>query len=233
MKESLAIVVAALGLLLPGAAFGLSCARPSLDETAIDAAIMIFEGIAGPKRLLDFRERAAVRMHAIKAKGGTTEDLRVYSFTVTRGWKGAATGQRVDVLFNSYWGDGFAVGEAYLVVSPRQVGNLVWAPLCGQTIDVSHAADIGTLAMLERLIGIGHHMKVRMADRACQRAEDCTLVQTHCGECSCGTPVTRVAAERYEARFERLCAAIRFAERCERSCPPPAPSCAAGFCVSE
>ena len=233
MKGSLAIVVAALGLLLPGAAFGLSCARPSLDKTAIDAAIMIFEGTAGPKRSLDFRERAAVRRHAIEAKGGRTEDLRVYSFTVTRGWKGAATGQSVDVLFNSYWGDGFAEGEAYLVVSPRQVGNLFWAPLCGHTIDVRHAADIGTLAMLERLIGIGHHMKVRMEDRVCQRAEDCTSVQTHCGECSCGTPVARVAAERYEARFERLCAAIRFAERCERSCPPPALSCTAGFCVAE
>ena len=83
MKGSLAIFVAALGLFLPGAAFGLSCARPSLDETAIDAAIMISEGTAGPKRSLDFRERAVVRMHTIEAKGGTTEDLRVYSFTVT------------------------------------------------------------------------------------------------------------------------------------------------------
>ncbi len=233
MKGSWAIVVAALGLFLPGAAFGLSCARPSLDEAAIDAAILIFEGTAGPKRSLDFRERAAVRMNAIEAKGGRTEDLRVYSFTVTRGWKGAVTGQSIDVLFNSYWGDGFAQGEAYLVVSPRQVGNLFWAPLCGHTIDVRHAADISTLAMLERLIGIGHHMKVRMEDRICRRAEDCTLVQTHCGECSCGTPVARVAAERYEARFEMLCATIRFAERCERSCPPAALSCTAGFCVAE
>ena len=233
MKRSLAIVVAALGLFLPGAAFGLSCARPSLDETAIDAAIMIFEGTAGPKRSLDFRERAVVRMHTIEAKGGTTEDLRVYSFTVTRGWKGATTGQSVDVLFNSYWGDGFAEGEAYLVASPRQVGNLFSAPLCGHTIELRHAADIGTLAMLERLVGIGHHMKVRMVDRVCQHAEDCTLVQTHCGDCSCGTPVARVAAERYEARFEMLCAAIRFAERCERACPPPALSCTAGFCVAE
>ncbi len=233
MKGSLAIVVAALGLFLPGAAFGLSCARPSLDETAVNAAIMIFEGTAGPIRSLDFLERSAVRMHAIETKGGNAEDLRVYSFTVTRGWKGATTGQSVDVLFNSYWGDGFAEGEAYLVVSPRQVGNLFWAPLCGHTIDLRHAADIGTLAMLERLVGIGHHMKVRMVDRVCQHAEDCTLVQTHCGECSCGTPVARVAAGRYEARFEMLCVAVRFAERCEMNCPPPAPSCTAGLCVAD
>ena len=233
MKVPLTIVVAALGLVLSGAAFARSCVRPSLDETAVAAAVVIFEGIAGPKRLLGIRERAVVRTDAIVTKGGRTEDLRAYGFMVTRGWKGATRGQSVDVLFNTYWGDGFAEGESYLVVSPRQVENLVWAPLCGHTIDVRHAADIGTLAMLERLIGIGHHMKVRMEDRVCQRAEDCTSVQTHCGECSCGTPVARVAAERYEARFERLCAAIRFAERCERSCPPPALSCTAGFCVAE
>ena len=233
MKGSWVVVVAALGLFLPGAAFGLSCARPSLNETAINAAIMIFEGTAGPNRSLDFLERVALRMHAIEAIGGRTVDLRVYSFKVTQGWKGAATGQRVDVLFNSYWGDGFAEGEAYLVVSPRQVGNLFWAPLCGHTIDLGHAAEIGDLAMLERLIGIGQHMKVGIKDRVCRRAEDCTSVQTHCGACSCGTPVAREAAERYEARFERLCAAIRIAERCEMVCPTPVPSCTAGLCVAE
>jgi len=233
MKRSWVIVVVALGFMLPGTAFGLSCARPSLDEAAIDAAVMIIEGIAGPKRALDFRERAAVQMHAIEAKGGGTEDLRVYSFTVTQGWKGAATGQSVDVLFNNYWGDGFAEGESYLVVSTRQIGDLFWAPLCGHTIDVKHAADFGNLAMLEQLIGLGHHMKVEIEDRVCQRAEDCTAVQTHCGGCSCGTPVAKLATKRYEARFERLCATIRIAERCEMACPPPAPSCTAGICVAE
>jgi hypothetical protein len=233
LKGSWAIIVAALGLVWSGAAFGLSCARPSLDATAIDGAIMIFEGTAGPKRSLDARERAAVRLHAIEGRGGGAEDLRVYIFTVTRGWKGAMTGQRVDVLFNSYWGDGFAQGEAYLVVSPRHVGNLFWAPLCGHTIDLRYATEFGSIAMLERVIGIGRHMKVGMADRACRRTEDCTSVQTHCGGCSCGTPVAKVAAERYEARFEALCATIRIAERCEMDCPPPEPSCMAGFCVAE
>ena len=202
MKGVLVSVVAVLSLYLPGAAVGLSCARPSLDETAIDGAIMIFEGTAGPKRSLDSRERSAVRLHAIEGRGGGAEDLRVYRFTVTQGWKGAARGQTVDVLFNSYWGDGFAQGEAYLVVSPRHVGNLFWAPLCGHTIDVRYAAEFGSIAMLERVIGIGQHMKVGLADRVCRRAEDCTSVQTHCGGCSCGTPVARQAAEGYEARFE-------------------------------
>ncbi len=233
MKAFWAIVVATLALVLPGTAFGLSCARPSLNEVAIDAATMIFEGIAGPKRLLGSRERANVRMQTLGSKGGTTEDLRVYSFTVTRGWKGTTTGQSVDVLFNTYWGDGFAEDEAYLVVSTRQVGNLAWAPLCGHSIDMMHAAEFGNLAVLERVIGIGQHLKIRMEDRVCRRDEDCTSVQTHCGWCSCGSPVAKMAAERYEAQFERLCAVIRIAERCEMDCPPPASSCRTGYCVAE
>ena len=96
-----------------------------------------------------------------------------------------------------------------------------------------YAAEFGSIAMLERVIGIGQHMKIGSADRVCRRAEDCTFVQTHCGECSCGTPVARIAAEGYAARFEALCAAIRVAERCEMECPPPAPSCTAGLCVAE
>jgi hypothetical protein len=230
LKGSWAIVVAVLGLLLPSAAYGLSCARPSLDEAAIDAAVVIFEGTAGPKRSLDSRERAVIRTDALEAIGGSLKDLGVYSFTVTQGWKGATAGQSVEVLFNTYWGDGFAEGEAFLVVSPRQAANLFWAPLCGHTIDMRTAAGIGSLAMLERLIGIGHHMKVAMEDRVCRRAEDCTSVQTHCGGCSCGTPVAKAAAEHYEAQFETLCAAVRVDEYCLMDCALPAPSCTAGYC---
>lgn len=225
-------LVVVLGLLLPNEAIALSCARPNLDETAIEAAVMIFEGTAGSERRLGFRERAVVRLHGIKGRGGTTEDLKVYSFTVTRGWKGTAAGQSVEVLFNSYWGDGFAEGKSYLVVSPQQVGKFFWSPLCGHTIDVKYAAEFGNVAMLESVIGIGHHMKIGMADRACRRAGDCTLVQTHCGACSCGTPVASSAVKRYEAQFKVLCAAIRIAERCEMDCPSLTPSCKAGSCVA-
>ncbi len=136
------------------------------------------------------------------------------------------------MLFNTYWGNGFTKGEAYLVVSPKQVGNLFWAPLCGHTIDVKYAARFGNLAMLETVIGIGDHTKVAMEDRVCRRAEDCASVQTHCDECSGGTPVTRAAAERYEAQFESMCATIRIAERCEMNCPALKASCKAGFCVT-
>ncbi len=230
MKWLSTILGAVLCLIVPSAALGLSCARPNLDISTIDAAIMIFEGTAGRKRSLDHRERVAVRSHAIKGKGGSIEDLKAYSFTVTRGWKGAVSGQSVDVLFNSHWGDGFSAGEGYLVVSPQRVENLFWSPLCGHTIDLKHAAKFGDLVTLERVVGIGHHMKVGMADRKCRRAQDCTFVQTHCGACSCGSPVAKSAARRYETRFEKLCAVVRVAERCEMDCPPLSPSCAAGYC---
>ncbi len=226
------IFATALCLILPNAAFGLSCARPNLDETTIKSAVLIFEGIAGPKRSLDRRERTAVRLHAIKGKGGTIKDLRVYRFSVIHGWKGTSTGQNIDILFNSYWGDGFAAGETYLVVNPQQIGKLFWSPLCGHTIDVNHAARFGDLALLEKVIGVGHHVKVRMVDRACQRAADCTIVQTHCGACSCGTPVARGAVGHYEERFKKVCAAISVAERCEMACPRLTPTCTAGYCVA-
>jgi len=96
-----------------------------------------------------------------------------------------------------------------------------------------YAVDIGSLAMLERLIGFGHHMKVAMEDRVCRRAEDCTSVQTHCGGCSCGTPVAKAAAEHYEAQFETLCVAVRITDYCLMDCALPAPSCTAGYCASQ
>ena len=153
MKGYRAILVVALAMMLPGEAFGLSCARLSLDETAIDAATMIFEGTAGPKRILTPVEKAAVRRHAVESIGGGTGDLRIYRFAVTHGWKGVATGKSVDVLFNTYWGDGFAAGETYLVVSPQQVGNLFSSPLCGHTSTMKFAAELGNLSTLARLIG--------------------------------------------------------------------------------
>ena len=100
LKRFWTIVVAVLGLLLPSAAYGLSCARPSLDEAAIEAAVVIFEGTAGPKRALDSREEAVIRTEAIESIGGSLKDLRVYSFTVAQGWKGATAG-RASISFST------------------------------------------------------------------------------------------------------------------------------------
>ena len=155
MNRSMIVVATALSLLLPNTAFGLSCARPNLDEVAIKSSVLIFEGTAGPKRPLNLRERAAVKFGGIKGRGGATEDLRVYRFTVTHRWKGTFAGETINVLFNSSWGDGFAAGETYLVVSPQQIGRLFWSPLCGHTIDLEHAARFGNIALLEKVIGVG------------------------------------------------------------------------------
>lgn len=157
MKRYLAFAAVVLGVYSPGAAFGLSCMEPSLDETVIDGAVMIFEGIAGPERPLDSSEEEAIRKQGLEFIGGGTGDLRVSTFTVARGWKGAEAGQTVDVLRNNYWGDRFPEGRAYLVVSPRQVGDLFLSPLCGNTVNLNYAADRGFLATLERLIGGGEN----------------------------------------------------------------------------
>jgi len=153
MKWSRAMLVAALTLILPGQALALSCMQPNLDEAAIQGAAVIFEGTVGEKRGLAAAEEAAVRNHAVESLGGGAADLKVYSFTVTRGWKAAAAGETRQVLFNSHWGDGFAAGERYLVVSPERVGNLDWAPLCGLSLHVNHATDLGMLDTLERVLG--------------------------------------------------------------------------------
>ena len=147
--------VAFLIFLLPGTASALSCARPSLNRAAVWDAVAIFEGTAGRKRDLMPKEEAAVRRTAFKGKVAGTPHLKVYAFTVTRSWKGVDAGQRVEVLFNTYWGDGFAEGEDYLVVSPQRAGALFWAPLCGHTVERGHAEAMGDLRRLERLVDGG------------------------------------------------------------------------------
>ena len=148
-----AILAAVLGLSLPNDALALSCMQPSLDEAGIDQSVVIFEGTAGAKRALDGFEKAAARSQAANSLSGDSDDLKVASFTVTRGWKGATAGQRLDVLFNGYWGDSFTQGQAYLVVSPKQIEHLVWAPLCGLSIDVDSAENLGMIDTLERVLG--------------------------------------------------------------------------------
>jgi hypothetical protein len=157
MKGYRAIMAVALSLVLPGGAFGLSCAPPRLDENTVNAAIVIFEGTAGPKRLLSPAEATAVGNLGVATKGGGTTDLRVYGFVVTRGWKGVTPGRTVDVLTNAYWGDNFAKGETYLVVSPQRVGTLFSSPLCGYSSNIKLAAELGNLATLKRLIGGGQN----------------------------------------------------------------------------
>jgi hypothetical protein len=137
------------------AAHALTCAQPALDAARIAEAAVIFEGTAGPPRALTAAERSAFRWSAADTRGGNVDTLRVFPFAVTRAWKGVAPGAPVEVLYNTAWGDTLAERAPFLVVGPRRIGGLVWAPLCGNTADMGYARQSGDLARLEQALGKG------------------------------------------------------------------------------
>ena len=213
-------------------AWALSCAAPSLDQAAIDEALIIFEGTAGESRALATQEQAAARDAGIASFRVEPDGLKVTSFMVTRGWKGVAGGQNIAVLYDAAWGDLFNAGQDYLIVSPQKLAHLVYSPPCAITASIGYAEELGLLQDLEKTIGNGHHLKIKTEDRACSNDDDCGVVQTHCGSCSCGTGVKASLVESYRQQFEALCATVRLSESCEISCPPPEASCQAGRCLA-
>ena len=227
---AVASVLAALCFHAPGTALARSCLPPTMDQAAVTSAAVIFEGVAGHARALSRAEAAVLDAAGMVAEGGGIANLRVFEFTVTRGWKGAAAGQKIRVVRNTYWGDGFEMGEAYLVVGDRRIDDLYLAPPCGNTMHLGLAADAGRLKALERLIGIGDHIKIRPEDRACRRDGDCAFIQTHCGACSCGTPVAGAALAKYQALYEQACTPFK-RENCEIHCETAVPRCRQGLCV--
>ncbi len=221
-----------LSFYAPGAALARSCLPPTMDEAVVKNAAVIFEGVAGPRRALSHAEAAVLDAAGIVAEGGGIANLKVFEFTVTRGWKGAAAGQKIEIVRNTYWGDGFDIGEAYLVVGDRRIDDLYVAPPCGNTMHLRFAAEAGHFEALERLVGIGVHIKIRPEDRACRSDGDCTFIRTHCGACSCGTPVAGAALAKYEALYEQACTPFK-RENCEIHCATPVPRCRQGLCVLE
>jgi hypothetical protein len=203
-----------------------------MDEVVVEGAAVIFEGVAGHRRALSRAEAAVLDAAGIVAEGGGIANLSVFEFTVIRGWKGAAAGQKIRVVRNTYWGDGFDMGEAYLVVGDRQIDDLYVAPTCGNTVHLRFAAEAGHFRALERLVGIGVHIKIRPEDRVCRTDEDCAFTQTHCGACSCGTPVAGAAVAKYEALYEQACTLFE-GENCEIHCETVVPRCRQGLCVLE
>lgn len=234
MKNLSAAALVHLALLFhaSGNAHALSCVAPVMNERVVEDAAVIFEGVTGRGRGLSRAERAALKAAGIAALGGDIPNLRVFGFTVTKGWKGAASGQKIQVLRNTYWGDSFAAAGTYLVVGERVTDSLYLAPLCGNTMHLGYARDSDHLKTLERLIGMGVHIKIPPADRACRNDADCTFIQTHCGACSCGTPVARAAEAEYMALYEQACTPFE-RENCEIHCNTPVPRCREGLCVLE
>lgn len=213
-----------------GTADALSCAAPTLDGAAVTQSVAIFEGVAGNRHSLTRKQKAAVKTSEPSDRLAGMENLRVYDFTVTKSWKGVAKGQTVSILFNTYWGDNYAPGGKFLIVSPERIGDMFWTPLCGHSIDLEWARKIGDLALLEQVIGVGYQIKIPAKDRTCKSAQDCTAVSTHCGGCDCGTPVSVVAAAGYREELKKFCAVARVMEHCEIVCETFVPSCHEGLC---
>ena len=210
--------------------YALSCAQSKLSETIISDSVAIFEGVAGQKHALNRQQRASVVADKPTGRYAGLEKLSVYDFTISKSWKGVTAGQTVSILFNTTWGDSYLPGGSFLIVSPQQIGDMFWTPLCGNSIDLEWAGKCGDLELLEAIIGIGYHVKISAKDRACENAQDCTAVLTHCGGCDCGTPVSVVAAGKYKQQLQNFCAITRLMEHCEIVCETFVPACLEGLC---
>lgn len=230
MRFTLILILSLLLTNVSGRAYALSCAVPSLDKSIVTNSVAIFEGVAGKKQSLTWKQKAAVKINNLKGKGGDIKNLSVYDFTVTKNWKGVATGRTVSILFNTYWGDNYVPDGKFLIVSPQKIGDMFWTPLCGNSVDLEWARQKGDTAVLEEVIGVGHHIKIPAKDRACKSTKDCTAIQTHCGGCDCGTPVNIGAVEGYKEQFQKFCAMARVMEHCEIVCETYLPSCYEGLC---
>jgi hypothetical protein len=111
MRFTLVLILLLLLTYMSGRAYALSCAPPSLDKSIVTNSVAVFEGVAGKKQSLTWKQKAAVKISNLKGKGGDIKNLSVYDFTVTKNWKGVATGQTVSILFNTYWGDNYVSDE--------------------------------------------------------------------------------------------------------------------------
>ena len=87
-----------------GSAHALSCAVPQVDDTVIEGALVIFEGVVKSSRSLSFIDKLNIKIGDLNQIGGKLKDLRVYAFRVTNTWKGVKQGEEVQVLRNTYWG---------------------------------------------------------------------------------------------------------------------------------
>ncbi len=153
----IALVLAVLRVYAPGAAHALSCVEPVMNESVVEGAAVIFEGVTGRHRALSRAEKAALGAAGAVPLGGGMVDLKVFDFTVTKGWKGTEEGQEIQILRNTYWGDSFATVGLYLVVGVQAARGLYLAPLCGNTMYLGAPGgapgDSAPVKALERLIG--------------------------------------------------------------------------------
>lgn len=126
MRHFCVLAFVAFQLLAPHQVHALSCAPPVLNAQAIDTSDLIFEGtVTGEK---DASEQ--------DSKMGPT---KIFTFSVTKAWKGTESGAVVEVARNTYWGDGFAKETPYLVFAHNDKSGTAVAGLCGLSQRVQHA----------------------------------------------------------------------------------------------
>ena len=209
----------------------LSCAQPTIDNAVIEESTIIFSGIIKSERKMTLKEKASIMWSSVKTKGGSISDLKVYEIEILNNWKGVPNTGTVDVAYNGYWGDNFSEGEKILFVSNEKAEDIIWIPLCGNTMDLDFAKKQNYIRILDEHIGIGNDFKIPALDRVCRSAAECTTVSTDCGGCSCGTPVAHKAAKKYMEMFEETCSKMTEDRMlCEMECEPHTPTCIEGLC---
>ena len=151
MRPLLTFLITIQLLKIAAIACALDCTAPVMSQEAFDASAAVFEGEAQEGRELSAQELQAFREAGIatNTKGGELAEMRAYTFVVLKAHKGGLSEETVEVARNIYWGDGFAAGGGYLIVSPQKVGGLYLAPLCGHSISLDRAREMGTLEFLK------------------------------------------------------------------------------------
>lgn len=131
--------------------YALSCAPPVWDDMILESADVVFEGIAGKERELTLKEKTALTSTPLSVEKGRMNDIKIYPFTVVRGWKGIKNGDTILILRNTYWGDSFLEEENYFILSSKKIGDFYVAPLCGHSMPIKYAQDQGFIKALEKM----------------------------------------------------------------------------------
>lgn len=135
MSRPLFAVFSAAFLLVaaPQPARALSCAPVEVNQEYISRAAAVFEGVVTAERKMDPNNKNVAHSS-------------VFTFRVTKGWKGAAEGDSVEVSRNILWDGGFKMGDAYLVFAEsRGADGVLISGLCGPTQALLHAEQLQDL----------------------------------------------------------------------------------------
>ncbi len=69
-----------------------------------------------------------------------------------------------------------------------------------------------------------NEMKILPEEQICELNEDCVVMPTHCGDCSCGAPINKKFYEQYQAKHTAQCKDYHGAY-CDFYCSTPIAAC--------